>query len=36
MAVFANSLAVTDQTTTVLIDPDRLLGCDELASFTKE
>jgi purine-binding chemotaxis protein CheW len=36
LAVFADSLAVTDQATTVLIDPDRLFGCNELAAFVLE
>jgi len=36
VATFADSLAVADQATTVLIDPDRLLGCDELMAFAKE
>jgi purine-binding chemotaxis protein CheW len=36
LAVFADSLAVTDQATTVLIDPDRLLGCNELSAFVLE
>jgi len=33
---FASSLSVSDQATTVLIDPDLLLGCDELRSFATE
>lgn len=33
---FASSLSVSDQATTVLIDPDLLLGCDELRSFAVE
>ena len=33
---FASSLSVSDQATTVLIDPDLLLGCDELRSFAAE
>lgn len=33
---FASSLSVSDQATTVLIDPDLLLGCDELKSFASE
>ena len=36
LAVFADSLAVTDQATTVLIDPDLLLGSNELAAFAAE
>ncbi len=36
LTAFAESLAITDQATTVLIDPDRLLGCDELISFAKK
>jgi len=36
LAVFADSLAVTDQETTVLIDPDLLLGSNELAAFAAE
>ncbi len=36
MAMFADSLSVTDQATTVLIDPDRLLGCPELSAFATE
>ncbi len=32
-APFATGIDLTDQTTTVLIDPDRLLGCPELNSF---
>lgn len=36
MAAFADSLAIADQATTVLIDPDLLLGCDELIAFAKE
>lgn len=36
LAIFANSLAVMDQTTTVLIDPDRLIGSNELAKFSSE
>lgn len=35
IATFADSLAITDQTATVLIDPDRLLGCNELKSFAE-
>jgi len=36
IADFAHSIAFTDQTSTVLIDPDRLLGCDELKMFATE
>lgn len=36
LAVFADSLSVTDQATTVLIDPDRLLGSNELSAFAVE
>lgn len=36
LAVFADSLSVTDQATTVLIDPDRLLGSNELSAFAIE
>ncbi|QEG21432.1 chemotaxis protein CheW [Mariniblastus fucicola] len=36
LAVFADSLAVTDQATTVLIDPDLLLGSNELSAFAVE
>lgn len=36
LAVFADSLAVTDQATTVLIDPDLLLGSNELSAFATE
>ena len=36
LAVFADSLAVTDQATTVLIDPDRLLGSNELSAYVTE
>ncbi len=36
IAGFAHSIAFTDQTSTVLIDPDRLLGCDELKMFATE
>lgn len=35
VATFADSLSITDQAATVLIDPDRLLGCNELRSFTE-
>lgn len=36
LTVFADGLAITDQATTVLIDPDLLLGSDELSSFAAE
>ena len=36
IANFADSVSVTDQATTVLIDPDELLGCDELIRFNSQ
>ena len=36
IATFADSVSVTDQATTVLIDPDELLGCDELIRFNSQ
>lgn len=36
IANFADSVSVTDQATTVLIDPDELLGCDELKRFATQ
>ena len=36
IATFADSVSVTDQATTVLIDPDELLGCDELIRFNAQ
>jgi len=36
LTVFADGLAVADQSTTVLIDPDLLLGSNELAAFAVE
>ena len=36
IATFADSVSVTDQATTVLIDPDELLGCDELTRFNAQ
>ena len=36
IANFADSVSVTDQATTVLIDPDELLGCDELTRFAAQ
>ena len=36
IANFADSVSVTDQATTVLIDPDELLGCDELSRFNSQ
>lgn len=35
VATFSDGISVTDESTTVLIDPDLILGCDELQSFTK-
>lgn len=34
LAAFTDSLAVKDQATTVLIDPDRLLGSNELSAYS--
>lgn len=36
VAAFSDGIAVTDQATTVLIDPDLLLGCGELQAFAKQ
>ena len=36
VASFSDGIAVTDQATTVLIDPDLLLGCGELQAFAKQ
>jgi purine-binding chemotaxis protein CheW len=36
VANFSDGIAVTDQATTVLIDPDLLLGCGELQAFSKQ
>ena len=36
VAAFSDGIAVTDQATTVLIDPDLLLGCSELQAFAKQ
>ena len=36
LANFADSVSITDQATTVLIDPDELLGCDELKRFATQ
>jgi len=36
IANFADSVSITDQATTVLIDPDELLGCDELIRFNSQ
>ena len=36
IAKFADSVSVTEQATTVLIDPDELLGCDELSRFNSQ
>jgi len=36
VANFSDGISVTDQATTVLIDPDLLLGCSELQSFAKQ
>ena len=36
VATFSDGIAVTDQATTVLIDPDLLLGCGELQAFAKQ
>ena len=36
IANFADSVSITDQATTVLIDPDELLGCDELKRFATQ
>jgi len=36
VATFSDGISVTDQATTVLIDPDLLLGCSELQAFAKQ
>ena len=36
VANFSEGISVTDQATTVLIDPDLLLGCDELSAFSSK
>ena len=36
VATFSDGISVTDQATTVLIDPDLLLGCGELQAFAKQ
>lgn len=36
VATFSDGISVTDESTTVLIDPDLILGCDELQAFTKQ
>jgi purine-binding chemotaxis protein CheW len=36
VANFSDGISVTDESTTVLIDPDLILGCDELQAFTKQ
>lgn len=36
VAEFAAGVSVKDQMTTILIDPDRLLGCDELQVFCRQ
>lgn len=36
VANFSDGISVTDQATTVLIDPDLLLGCSELSAFTSK
>jgi len=36
VATFSDGISVTDQATTVLIDPDLLLGCNELQAFAKK
>ena len=36
VAAFSDGISVTDQATTVLIDPDLLLGCGELQAFAKQ
>ena len=36
VATFSDGISVNDQATTVLIDPDLLLGCSELQAFAKQ
>ncbi len=36
VATFSDGISVTDQATTVLIDPDLLLGCGELQAFARQ
>lgn len=36
LAVFSDGLAITDQATTVLLDPDLLMGSNELAAFAAD
>ena len=36
IADFAVGIAVTEESTTVLLDPDQLLGCNELRSFARQ
>lgn len=36
IADFANGIAIAEESTTVLLDPDQLLGCSELRSYARQ